>query len=199
MSWSSIILHKCLESPSASSWSLGLLQSCWSQFSFTGFIWLCRGRLISKEFGTKRRPSSIPAYNLGCHLVLCPLVRWWWGSWVREAQMQLFHCRLYPVCWMNRTELRAPRTEIALLKLLPLLPHTTSPPQKRRCIKRGGGSRRNPPRVHARRMRQFQLPWICRLILTALLWRWGQKGTRFSSCLSLPTQLPQPKNAQIVW
>lgn len=63
---------------------------------------------------------------------------------MREAQVQLFHCCLYPVCWMNRTELRAPTTEIALLKLLPLLPHTTSPPQKRRCIKRGGREQEKP-------------------------------------------------------
>lgn len=74
-----------------------------------------------------------------------------------------------PYAGWNRTELRASKTEIALLNLLPLRPHTTSPPQKRWCIKRGGGIRRNPPLVHARRMRQFQLPWICRLILTALL------------------------------
>lgn len=69
----------------------------------------------------------------------------------------------------NRTELHASETEIALLNLRPLPPHATSPPQKRWCIKRGGGIRRNPPLVHARRMRQFQLPWICRLVLTALL------------------------------
>lgn len=69
-----------------------------------------------------------------------------------------------PCAGWNRTAL-----QIALLNLLPLLPHTTSPPQKRWCIKQGGGIRRNPPLVHARRMRQFQLPWIYRLILTALL------------------------------
>lgn len=74
-----------------------------------------------------------------------------------------------PYAGWNRTELHASKTEIAQLNLLPLLPHTTSPPQKRWCIKQGGGIRRNPPLVHARRMRQFQLPWICRLILTALL------------------------------
>lgn len=74
-----------------------------------------------------------------------------------------------PYAGWNRTELRASKTEIALLNLLPLLPNTTSLPHKRWCIKRGGGIRRNPPLVHARRMRQFQLPWICRLILTTLL------------------------------
>lgn len=73
-----------------------------------------------------------------------------------------------PCAGWNRTELCASKPEIALLNLLPLLPHTTSLPQKRWCIKWGGGTRRNPP-VHARRMRQFQLPWICRLILSAFL------------------------------
>lgn len=159
VSWSSVILHTGLGGPMASSRSLGLFQSCWSVFSFTGFVRPCMGRLISKENGTKSRPWSVPHHSLVFHLVFCPLVL---GREVRNSGSSAY------AGW-NRTELHASKTEIALLNLLPLLPHTTSPPQKRWCIKPGGGIRRNPPLVHARRMRQFQLPWICRLILTALL------------------------------
>lgn len=60
-------------------------------FSFTGSIWLCVDRLISRVFETKSRPWSIPHHNLVFHLVLCPLMQWWWGGRrVSEAQVQLF-------------------------------------------------------------------------------------------------------------
>lgn len=96
-----------------------------ASFGFTG-------RSISKEYGKEIRPWSIPHHNLVFHLALCLLV-WWWcqGGECERLKCSFFHCCLYPTCWMSRAELQASKTEIALLNLLPLLPHTTSPPQKR--------------------------------------------------------------------
>lgn len=156
----------------ASSWSSALFPSCrLSEFSFTGFILrLCMADWLAENAGQRAGHGVLHTLTLSFTLFSVP-----WceagaeGGEYQRLKCRFPHCCLYPICWMEQDRTAASGTEIAPLNLLPLLPHTTSPPQRRWCIKQGGGIRRNPPLVHAKRMRQFQLPWICRLILTAPL------------------------------
>lgn len=198
MSWSIIILHKGLEGPIASGWYLGLFQSCWSHFGFTGFVWICLGRLISKGTFISGQNQTIA---LSFTLFSVP-----WCGGGKGADGKVLKCSssiavYIPHAGWNRAELHAPKTEITLLKFLPLLPHTTSLPQERWCIKWGKGTRWNPPLPmpggwDSSSCLEFEgLFWqlFCLFLLRG--WSWEQE--RFSCFLHLP--LFAPTQLELSW